>query len=511
MGRKILFITTDQQRYDAYGCNGGQVARTPNVDKLAAQGISYRRAHAQSVVCMPSRATMLTGQRVSTHGAWMNGVPLPADAPSVAEVLRAQGYKTALFGKSHFDPFVDPFLHFPENRLASQGQHDPLRGFDHMELCAHTDTGWLHYPAWLRAQHPEVLGMYYPVLDATLNVNGAGGRDTGAPQVHVNNMPREWYHTDWIAERATTWLNALPESEDWFCWVSFPDPHHPWDPPASETHRVNWKDLDLPSGYIEDRATRERILDEKPSHWRRWYDGDLVANFEAPPKWAPTTLTANQVREVNALVHVENELIDEAIGRIMDTVRAKQWDADTDVLVSTDHGELQGDFGLLFKGPYHVDALMRLPMIWRPAPNANVDHAPEIADPVGLVDLAPTFCTIAGIDVPKWMEGHALPTADGVGLHEQAVTEWDSALFGVEMHLRTLYRDGWQVTVYAPGTVHDGTEGELYDMTVDPMQQVNRWDDPSVAARRNDLISALRDTVPLTLDVSSSRRVVAPV
>ena len=75
MGRKILFITTDQQRYDTLGCNGGTIAHTPEVDALASGGIRYERAVPQSVVCMPSRSTMLTGQHQSTHGVWMNGVP----------------------------------------------------------------------------------------------------------------------------------------------------------------------------------------------------------------------------------------------------------------------------------------------------------------------------------------------------------------------------------------------------------------------------------------------------
>ena len=86
--RKILLVTTDQQRYDTLGCNGGIVARTPVVDALAAAGHRYERAHPQSVVCMPSRSTILTGQHPSTHGVWMNGVPLPTDAPSVATLLQ---------------------------------------------------------------------------------------------------------------------------------------------------------------------------------------------------------------------------------------------------------------------------------------------------------------------------------------------------------------------------------------------------------------------------------------
>jgi arylsulfatase A-like enzyme len=508
MSRKILFFTSDQQRYDAYGCNGGAIARTPNVDALAAAGTTYRRCHPQSVVCMPSRATMLTGQHVSTHGVWMNGVPLPLEAPSVAAVLRDAGYRTALIGKSHFDPFIDPFLNYPENTLAARGQHDVLRGFDHMELAAHSGTGWLHYATSLRAEYPTGPAMFYPVLDNDLNVNAAGGGDTGAPQVHVNQMPRDWYHTDWIAQRAITWLQALPDDEDWFLWVSFPDPHHPWDPPAAETHRVAWRDLDLPAGYIDDRAKREAIIDAKPRHWRQWYDGKLVANYEAPPHWVPATLTANQVREVNAMVHVENELIDEAIGSIMATVTAKGWERDTDVFVSADHGELQGDFGLLFKGPYHVDGLLRVPMIWRPAPNAGVSLPSEINDPVGLVDLAPTFCEVAGVAVPEWMEGKSLPVAGGSATHERVITEWDSSLFGVEMTLRTVCRDGWLLTTYLPGTVHDGTEGELYNLADDPLQQVNRFTDPAARATCDELLTDLRASLPLTVPRSP---VVAPV
>src|SRR4029078_13518918 len=116
-GRKILFVTTDQQRYDTLGCNGSTPARTPAVDALAAEGIRYERAIPQSVVCMPSRSTMLTGQHPTTHGVWMNGVPPPAHAPSVAEVLHSSGYRTALIGKAHFEPFLDPFGRFTENAL----------------------------------------------------------------------------------------------------------------------------------------------------------------------------------------------------------------------------------------------------------------------------------------------------------------------------------------------------------------------------------------------------------
>src|SRR5271170_7610121 len=108
VARNILFITTDQQRFDALGCNGGAIARTPVIDSMAAQGVNFWRAYNQNTVCMPARSTMLTGQYVRTHGVVANGVPLPEDAPSVAQYLKDKaGYKTALIGKAHFEPAFD--------------------------------------------------------------------------------------------------------------------------------------------------------------------------------------------------------------------------------------------------------------------------------------------------------------------------------------------------------------------------------------------------------------------
>ena len=498
MGRKILFVTSDQQRYDTLRCNGGTVARTPVIDSLARQGYRYERAHPQSVVCMPSRSTIITGQHPSTHGVWMNGVALPVDAPSVAAVLHDAGYRTALIGKPHFEPFLDPFARFVENRFARHELAELHRGFEHFETATHGALGPLHYARWLAANHPEAVAMFYPVLDMMLEVNAQGGGETGAPQVHDNAVPREWYHTDWVADRTVAWLDSLGADDDWFCWMSFPDPHHPWDPPESELGRVHWRDVPLPDGYIEDAGRREAVLDAKPRHWRAWYDGRLVSNYEAPANWVPATMTPDQVREVNARNAVECELIDEALGRVMAAIAAHGWGDDVDVIYTTDHGELQGDFGLLFKGPYHVDGLMRIPLIWRPAP-ASTALPSTVTRPVGLVDLAPTFCQIAGLAASEWMEGTALPVddtdADARGF-ERVLTEWDSELFGVGVHLRTIMRDQWVCSTYQPGYSHDGTEGELYNVVDDPLQQSNRWDDPSLASLRGDLLADLWDYQP---------------
>ena len=104
MGRNILLITTDQQRYDGLGCNGGTFARTPVIDALSQSGIAYRQARNQCAVCMPARCTILTGQHIRRHGVTSNGIALPVEHPNVVYELKRAGYDTALIGKAHFEP-----------------------------------------------------------------------------------------------------------------------------------------------------------------------------------------------------------------------------------------------------------------------------------------------------------------------------------------------------------------------------------------------------------------------
>ena len=229
-----------------------------------------------------------------------------------------------------------------------------------------------------------------------------------------------------------------------------------------------------------------------------WYDGTLVSNYEAPKHWVPATLTDDQVREINARNAIECELIDEALGRVLAAIAQRGWTEDVDVIFTTDHGEFQGDFGLLFKGPYHVDALMRIPLVWRPAPSVGADPA-VVSKPVGLIDLAPTFASIAGLAPTEWMQGQVLPmdqnAADALG-SEGVLTEWDSELFGVAVHIRTITSGPWVCSAYKPGYVHDGSEGELYNLVDDPLQQRNLWDDAAHAAIRSDLVAELWDRQP---------------
>ncbi len=301
MGRKILFITTDQQRYDSLGCNGGTIARTPVVDALARDGVNYRRAYNQNTVCMPARSTMLTGQYVRTHGVVANGVPLPVDAPSVAAYLHdTAGYRTALFGKAHFEPGFDLRLEWPENRMAHEGRDRSVprlrsrRARGARTRVRRSSVAALRPLAGRHARPRGDEGILTVARRAT------GWRHRRARDAHQPD-PREWYHTDWVADRTIAYLDSLPADADWFVWMSFPDPHHPWDPPASEQHRCNWRDLDLPPGHPGSNDEIERVLAQKPAHWLALWEGSFVNAEGGPGSYRPqsahaTTTSARSTR-----------------------------------------------------------------------------------------------------------------------------------------------------------------------------------------------------------------------
>jgi arylsulfatase A-like enzyme len=523
MARNILFITTDQQRFDALGCHGS-VARTPAADLLASEGIDFTCAYTNHAVCMPTRTTMFTGQYPLTHGITANGMHYSTGEKGVARWLkRHAGYRTALIGKSHFEPMFDPFLQFMQNRLAPLGSNGPWMGFDHVELASHGLIGG-HYTRWLLENHPEHTGGF------AIAIAGKGGGETGAPELHHNPIPRELYHSDWIADRTIAHISDLNQTgSPWFIWMSFPDPHHPFDPPADELHRHNWRDLELPPGNPGSDQKCIESLKTKPRHWLDYYMGDYQNCEGAPVKFVPRNLTHDQIREINQYIHVENELIDEAMGRVLTHLECLGIYDDTDIFFTTDHGDLQGDFNFAFKGPFHTNSLLHIPFIYKPA--ACESAAPRVSEQlVSHVDLVPTFCRAAGVPLPPWAQGRHLPMEPDE-TRERVITTWDSQFRVIGMHMRTLINDRYIITAYLPSTrgrggrwplleraiwgskgripKYDGTEGELYDRLEDPWQWRNLWNDPAFKRVKSDLLADLWDNMPE--ECAQERRVVSPV
>ena len=198
----------------------------------------------------------------------MNGVPLPEDTPDIARLLKEHaGYKTALVGKAHFEPASAPGRPYFENYAASQDLTGPHRGFDHMELCGHTGRAGrslFHYPKWLEETYPGAASGFQEYVSPEKEISGKPGGDTGAVQVWHNDIPREIYHTDWVADRVIAWLDSLDADADWFVWMSFPDPHHPWDPPQSELRGSIGATWICPRPILAIETKLSRFL--RPSH-----------------------------------------------------------------------------------------------------------------------------------------------------------------------------------------------------------------------------------------------------
>lgn len=187
----FLFIITDQQRADHLGAYGNRIVATPNLDRIAAHGWLADEMHVASPICMPNRASLLTGRYPSVHGVRHNGIPLSLRATTFVEVLRQAGYATALVGKAHIQGMTDDLPVWPLNRdteahptleafADEPGRYNqekrgcwlagedfdvdrPFYGFEHVDLVDdHGDAVHGHYRHWLRKHHPEIEALIGP-------------------------------------------------------------------------------------------------------------------------------------------------------------------------------------------------------------------------------------------------------------------------------------------------------------------------------------------------------------
>lgn len=498
---KILFITTDEQRFDALGCNGGTTAKTPRLDSLATSGLNYHRAYVNNVVCMPSRATMVTGQYPSTHGVIANGISLPLEAPCIADTFKNDaGFSTALIGKSHLQPIAGadadvPAPHNWERTAATRGDIGPYRGFDTVKLSSHGLGAIVnHYQVWLEENHPEYVDCYLRQVGPKGGLNLNPGGDTGAIQVHRNTIPTKYYHSYWLADEANKWIDERGDDEDWFLWVSFGDPHHPFQPPQEELARINWRDVPLPGGHPGTVNAVRAVLDQKPQHWMNYYLGTNYPALEIPRGFIPADMTLDQIREINTMVHIMNEVVDDAVGRILDHLDLLGFLDDTHIVFTSDHGSMQGDVGLMFKGPFHVDSLMHIPLIWRPAREVGIIPA-QIDELVSTVDIAPTFCEMAGLPAADWMQGRHLPKSND-GSRDHVIVEWDQWSEDAHIIINTIITNDHICSEYLKSSYYDRGTGELYSYRDDQNQWCNLWDDLQHEQTKDELLRILNDSLP---------------
>jgi uncharacterized sulfatase len=473
----ILLITSDQQHYNTLGFKNPKI-RTPNLDRIAREGANFTRAYCPNPTCTPTRASIITGQYPSTHGAWSLGTKLAEEVPTVGEILQQNGYATTLIGKAHFQPLAStpdqtsieclPTLHDLD---FWRGFHGPWYGFDHIETARmHADEHLVggHYAIWMEENGLLNWREYFCSWPAN---------PKATEREHRWDLPEEFHYTRWTAERTIADLaKHAALDQPFFLWSSFHDPHPPYLVPEP------WASMYDPAD-MEPGRLQENEMELLPEHFRLTQQShpDFSAYQEtgfANHGFHTHLHDDTQLRRDMAVYYGMTSFMDQQIGRILEALDRLGLTENTLLVFTTDHGHFLGQHGLTAKGAFHYEDLLRLPFLVR-WPN-RVTAGREYSALQSLVDLAPTFLEACDIPVPGVIQGvNQLPVWRGeqAAARDEVIVEFRHQPTAV--HLRTLITDRYKITVY-----RDHDYGELFDLQNDPDERHNLWDFDEYSAVR---------------------------
>jgi arylsulfatase len=479
MQPNILWICTDQQRYDTIGTLGNPYVSTPNLDRLVAEGVAFTHAYCQSPICTPSRASFLTGRYASTVHNNRNGNDyFPARATLVTKQLADAGYDCGLIGKLHLagayrriEPRTDDGYRYWQYSHAPRD--DWPQGHD--------------YADWVREQG-QVLG------ELTKSPDG---------------VPAALHQTTWCADKT---IEFISEERDgpWLASVNIYDPHPPFNPPAE--YRAMFDPAEMPGPlFRESDLAQQARLEALDFQSKGRHPDDLdIKNpiIPMPPKLGleedDSIGGQRDARTLQAAYYAMIKLIDDQVGRILEALEESGQRDNTLIIFMSDHGETLGDHGLIQKGCRFYEGLVRVPLIisWP----GHVRQGVRGDALVELTDIAPMLLELAGEPVPEEMTGKSLwPMLSGEQApdhHRDFVRcEYYDALDQPDATHGTMYRDGrYKLNVY-----HGHNLGELYDLQEDPDEYVNLWDDPAHQMLKLDLMQRSFDASILAMDPGSRR------
>lgn len=357
----ILHIFTDQLRFDAIHSNGNPVIKTPNLDRLAAMGVSYQRAYTPSPVCVAARCSMITGCYPTKTNCLSND-KMPDDRPSFMEVLTQNGYRTHGIGKCHFTP-----------------DSNALRGFQTRERQEELNPDTLE-------REPYYQMLMENGFDYTYEAHGVRGPMYYIPQ--PSRLPAKFHPTQWIGDRTVAFIE---ENQDrpWYLFSSFIHPHPPFAPPVPWHKLYDPVQMPLPKYTCDDESMQMFVNKVQNRYKYRDIGSDL-----------------NLIRCMKAYYYACVSFIDYQVGRILDALEKSGQLENTLIVFTADHGELLGDYHCYGKRSMH-DAPARIPMLVYQ--KGVFEGGNQIDTPVSLVDLAPTFLETAGVDpAPLHMDGQSL-------------------------------------------------------------------------------------------------------
>lgn len=470
MKRNIIIFHTDQQRYDSLHCNGNEYARTPNIDNLAADGCRFTRHISANPVCMPSRASLFTGQYVPGHGVSSNGIPLwdrdrgckdkndfisekvfgtpvAKKVPTLALILSDNGYETASFGKLHFTPsLADKEYHFYESYSVwedeeTEHRNKPYYGFKtclttlgHGEAPCGYNHG--HYGRWLHREHPEIIEKLQKKSDVNTKVGSI------IDNIYKSVVPSELHNSTWIANEACKFLDSNSQNEaPLFMFLGFPDPHHPMCPPADIAEQFE----DLP---LHEFADINKIKGTKPECFYEYRD--------------KCSATDEEVTKGYRYTQASIFLADKAVGKVIDKIKKMGIYDDTTIIFTSDHGDFMGDYNMICKRDIATYNLVHIPFIIKPAKG---EEFPKVCDtPMSNTDVLPTLLSINGIKIPEYVQGIDIRSPKAKDNTPMCTC---CTVSGVNRSL-SLYDDKYRYSYY----VNTGEE-ELYNNIEDPFEYEN--------------------------------------
>ncbi|MDQ8194061.1 sulfatase-like hydrolase/transferase [Coraliomargarita sp. SDUM461004] len=466
----ILLLITDQQRWDSLGVYGAPEAQTPNLDKLASEGIRFDQCYCNNPICTPSRASLMTGGELPDHGVMQLEDVLDQRQMMFPELLRQAGYKTALFGKQHVS-----------SRVIEHRERHPNDGFDTYQWChepaIHTGSAFNGYAKWLKEKNPNFL------------------QELGEKGRRIGHFPNELHATRWTADATIDFLNEQSGGDTPFlCIASVFDPHDPYDDyPKEVAARIDQTKIRKPIPRSDDSTLPKGILLERRMGYMARHPQDEA-----------------DIHDLRLGYHASISFIDEQFGRILKTLENADLKENTIVIFTSDHGDMLGDHGLMAKGAFFYDPCTRIPLLIRwPKQIKGNQHTNAF---VQLNDLAGTIVEAAGISTPlrKQFLPHSkslLPYLTGQNIcppRNTAICAYRHTGYGNSSKgsqyipvSATMLREGdFKLCLYHDEANDDlSAEGQLFNMTADPYETNNLWNIQEYQATKRVMIQTILDWI----------------
>ena len=446
----IVFIISDQHRWDYMGCQDVGKTLTPHLDVLASAGTRFTNAYCTSPLCCPSRAAIASGRYGVNSGCFTNLHELPPGNPSFVNQLRNSGYSTCAVGKTHME------IHAYNSDLTSEKHSKYMDSLGWDDICEISGNGMM--ATGIRCAQSEFLreqGMLAEVIDFYHSWQYFMDQRLGDPPYTCHEWPFEekYQETSFVANRAVEWLNKADGTEPFFLHVGFAAPHSPIEP--FPRFMDLYREADEPA-VMEGRAESERV-----------------------------TLARKGYRAMISQ-------IDHHVGRIISTVE-ELFGLDNTIFVYTaDHGDMAGDRGLFGKTCFY-DPSVRVPLILA-GPGIQPNH--KSLTLVELLDIGRTICELCDVESHRLDQGKSLvPVLDGsADVHRNTVY--------AEMGCDRMLFDGRYKLMFGDPSADDRKLGRLHlDKPValppSPARLFDLEEDPTEA---QDLATSEKDLLHQTME-----------